>query len=333
MKLSKLTIERLAQMICGASGMSSQYEWEAFPYRSSSQLTRFFHDIDLDYAHDGSTRVYWVMEVLTELNGYNANDPRLPSDELVLVIEHLLDPLHFEEEGCNHAKAVADASGVLGRNDLRVSFIDNEVCIEHVPSGAKPKKARPETRPLNPAEKKKREQLLAFLVDASEDEFTEVVVVPLFQHLGYSRVKVKGHREKSSEFGKDLWMKLALPSEHILYFGAQVKIGRVHAAASEPTQNIANILSQLKMLFEHPVFDPVTNSKHLVDHAYLISSGEITEQARHLISEDLSRSMKRQILFMDQDDILRIWSLSSLDLPDRKQNEPFSSGDSGDIPF
>ncbi len=333
MKLSRLTIARLAQMICGAHGMGGGFVWDAFPYRSSWYLTRFFRDIDLDYTHDGSTRVGWVEEVLTELNTQNAGDPRLPSDELVLVIEHLLDPLHFEEEGCNHATAVEKASRVLGRSDLRVSFADNQVCIEHVPSGAKPKKGRPETRPLSPAEKKRREQLLAFLADASEEEFTEIVIVPLFQYLGYSRVKVKGHREKTMEFGKDLWMKFALPSEHILYFGAQVKIGRVHAAASEPTQNVANILGQLKMLFEHPVFDSVTNSKHLVDHAYLISSGEITEQARHLISEDLSRSMKRQILFMDQDDIVRMWSLSSLDLPVCKKNEPLSSGDSGDIPF
>lgn len=315
MRLSKLTIERLAEMICGASGFTGGYEWGGFPYRSSSRLTQFFHAIDLEYSHDRSTRACWVQEVLSELNGHNASDPRLPSDTLVRVIEHLLDPIHFQDNG-NHSKAVGEVSRVLARDELRVSFIDGQAAIEHVPSGVKAARLRPQTRPLSPAERKRKGELLVYLESATEDEFTEHVVVPLFQHLGYSRVKLKGHHEKTHEFGKDLWMKFALPSDHILYFGAQVKVERIHAStAGEPGRNIASVLLQLKMLFEHPVFDAVTNSKHLVDHAYLISSGSITEQARHLISEDLSRSMKRQVLFMDQDDIVRLWSLSSLALP------------------
>lgn len=55
------TKERLADMICGD-------DTEVFPiYRSSMYLTEFFQDIKLDYTHDGSTRKWWVLEVLQKL--------------------------------------------------------------------------------------------------------------------------------------------------------------------------------------------------------------------------------------------------------------------------
>jgi len=330
MQLSNLTLTRIAELICGADGMGGQFEWKAFPYRSSYFLTRFFHDIDLDYKHDGGTRVVWVEETLKDINRQYSSDPRLPSDAMVSVLTHLIDPLHFEKEGCDHTVALDDLNRVLGREALGISFVDQQSCLSHKPTGVKAG-PKPQTRPLSPAEQQRRDDLLSYLTDANEDEFTEHVVVPLFQFLGFSRVTMKGHRDKSLEYGKDLWMKFVIPTDHVLYFGAQVKIGRIHAAAREPTENISSILSQLKMVFGYPVFDPATNSKHLVDHAYLISSGHITEQARQLISDDLSNSMKRQILFIDQADILRMWAMSSLPLPVEEESLLFSSED--EIPF
>jgi hypothetical protein len=55
-------ITRLAEMICGDA------PFDFFPYRSSSSLTRFFVDLDMEYVHDGSTRRHWVNDVLKELN-------------------------------------------------------------------------------------------------------------------------------------------------------------------------------------------------------------------------------------------------------------------------
>ena len=51
----------LAEMICGEATNS-------FPYRSSYYLTKFFNDLGFNYAHDGSTRRFWVKDVLLELN-------------------------------------------------------------------------------------------------------------------------------------------------------------------------------------------------------------------------------------------------------------------------
>ena len=38
-----------------------------FPYRSSSYITQFFEECDLDFVHDGSTRWHWTSERLEEL--------------------------------------------------------------------------------------------------------------------------------------------------------------------------------------------------------------------------------------------------------------------------
>ena len=88
-KLKTSTIDRLALMICGDSPYTN------FPYRSSSYLTAFFRGIDLDYRHDGSTRKWWVIGVLEELNEKPSLESGFPSTELKIVIEYLLDPTHF----------------------------------------------------------------------------------------------------------------------------------------------------------------------------------------------------------------------------------------------
>lgn len=50
----------LALFICGDEG-------NHFPYRSSYYLTQFFKDLGYNYVHDGSTRRYWVRDVLLQM--------------------------------------------------------------------------------------------------------------------------------------------------------------------------------------------------------------------------------------------------------------------------
>jgi hypothetical protein len=56
MEFKKRTLKQLGDLICG----NFPYDESFFPYRSSSYLTEFFEDFETDFAHDGSTRVYWV---------------------------------------------------------------------------------------------------------------------------------------------------------------------------------------------------------------------------------------------------------------------------------
>ncbi len=70
MKIGAAGIMKFAEMICGDDPFRS------FPYRSSSYLTRFFVDLDLDYVHDGSTRRVWVNDASTQ--GQVSHFPRRP---------------------------------------------------------------------------------------------------------------------------------------------------------------------------------------------------------------------------------------------------------------
>lgn len=91
----------------------------------------------------------------------------------------------------------------------------------------------------------RRELLIAFLDRASEDQLIEDVLLPLFRQLGFHRVTAAGHRDKALEYGKDIWMRYTLPTQHVLYFGLQAKRDKLDAAGMRKgdTANVAEILN------------------------------------------------------------------------------------------
>jgi hypothetical protein len=315
MRLSRATVSQLAEMICGAHGTSNSYGWENFPYRSSSYLTEFFTLCDLPYKHDGSTRKAWVETVLTELNEKPARNAGLPSDELIRVITFLLDLSHFERAKLNHQLALVSANKVFSREGLQVNFVNGQCVLENLKTHSTSFQSETGRLPTR-EEITRKEKFSQFLDNANEDKFTEKLLVPLFKLLGFDRVNVTGHKDKQLEFGKDVWMVYKLPTGHKLFVGVQVKIGRIHSSGSALDKNIGGILSQLLMMLMYPVFDSETNSKHLIDNIYLVSSGEITKQARTLLSEFLDNGMRRSILFLDRDEILNLCVNWGLPLPD-----------------
>lgn len=116
MKLKLSTIDKLSQMICGDAPYESY-----FPYRSSSYLTMFFRGIDQNYAHDGSTRKWWVAGVLEELNEGPSIDPDLPPEGIKRAIEYLLDPVHYaNRDPTDHQTAVDAINKVLESEGLYV---------------------------------------------------------------------------------------------------------------------------------------------------------------------------------------------------------------------
>ena len=69
----------------------------------------------------------------------------------------------------------------------------------------------------------------SYLEQASEDELIEEVLLPLFRQLGFHRITAAGHKDKALEYGKDIWMKYTLPTQHTSYFGIQAKKGKLDA--------------------------------------------------------------------------------------------------------
>lgn len=120
---------KIAEMICG------NLPFDFFRYRSSSHLTRFFIDLDLDYAHDGSTRNVWVSEVLTELNAKQPIAVGMPSREMVKVIEYLLHPDQFLfDQKLDRQKAIESVKACLKSSNLTVAELANglvRVCPLH----------------------------------------------------------------------------------------------------------------------------------------------------------------------------------------------------------
>lgn len=315
MNLSRRTISALAEMICGAPGGGGGFHWKNFPYRSSSYLSQFFSNCDLDYVHDGSTRAWWVETVLTELNQAPSSQPTFPSDALLRVMQELLDPVEFDDDETREA-ALGDVNRALGRDNLQAYFDGAGRCyLRSLESGNSSAGIRPIRRALTEEELERRAELERVMNSASEDEFTTEVLVPLFRQLGFIRIAVAGHEDRSLEYGKDVWMKYQLPTDNFLYFGLQVKKGKLDSKAGSMTKNIATVLDQVRMALKDPIWDPETNRRYLVDHMFIISAGDITKAVKRLMAEQLDAEQRRTIMFLDRAQILDLWLRVQLPVP------------------
>ena len=158
----------------------------------------------------------------------------------------------------------------------------------------------------------------------------------MFRQLGFHRVTAAGHKDKALEYGKDVWMKYTLPTLHVLYFGIQAKKGKLDAAGvgKDGSSNIAEILNQVTMMLGHEVFDPEVSRRVLVDHAFIVAGGEITKAARNWLGNKLDANKRSQVMFMDREDILNLFTVTNLPLPKGALPATSSSDEfDDDIPF
>jgi hypothetical protein len=172
-------------------------------------------------------------------------------------------------------------------------------------------------RPFSVTENKRRSELSDYLNKSSEDEIITEILLPLFRQLGFHRVTSTGHYDKALEYGKDIWMKYTLPTQHVLYFGIQAKKGKLDSSgvSKSGNANIAEIHNQVLMMLGHEIFDPEFGKRVLVDHAFIVAGGEITKAARNWLGGKLDATKRSQILFMDRDDILNLYIATNLPLP------------------
>lgn len=297
MKLRDYVLEQLAAMMIG--------DHPAFPYKSSYYITRFCDRSGLPFSHDGSTRKHWMADRLKELNQTEGPSPDLPSTAILRMIFELFDADDFDRGEKSRETALTELNKVLSKQGLEAYFDAHGGCyVKNTGAGVASPTFSPQPRPLSADELLQRQRVADFLESASEDEFTEKLLVPLFQRLGFHRVNATGHKEKTLEFGKDLWMKFQLPTGHWLYFGAQIKRGKLDASGSSGDANTATVLNQVRMAIDHPIFDPDIGRKVLVDHVFVISAGQITRAARSWLVENLDQAQRRTIIFMDRDEFL-----------------------------
>ena len=317
MKWRKRTLDELAAMISGGAGNSSVGE-AFFQYRSSSYLTRFFQDADTEFVHRGETRIWWVADVLEKILAEPHRDPHTPPDAMCRVIQILMDPADAVGEDSERRGALERLNNSLQREGFEAFYAPDRKCyLRHTGSGTVASAATSPHRPFSKEEVHRRELLSAYLDKVSEDGLINEVLLPLFRQLGFHRITAAGHKDKALEYGKDIWMRYTLPTQHFLYFGLQVKRDKLDAAgvSKGDSANVAEILNQLTMMLGHEVFDPETNRRVLVDHAFIVAGGEITKAARNWLGGKLDQSKRSQIIFMDRDDILNLFVVTSLPMP------------------
>jgi hypothetical protein len=331
MDFKQRTLMQLADLICGNFDQAKSF----FRYRSSSLLTEFFQDCDTNYTHDGSTRNYWVAATLKEILAEPHPNAQTPPESFSRVIRTLMDQGDALNEAADRPAALALLAASLTREGFEPFYADDKQCyLRHVATNTIAAAHPNPHRPFSAAEQKRRAELKAYLDGASEDQLIEEVLLPLFRQMGFHRITAAGHKDKALEYGKDVWMKFTLPTQHVLYFGIQAKKGKLDASGvtKGDQANVAEILNQLHMMLGHEIFDSDIGKRVLVDHAFIVAGGEITKQARNWIGGKLDATKRSQIMFMDREDILNLYVVTNLPLPDGAQPEAKTAFDD-DIPF
>lgn len=314
MKWKNRNLRELAHLICGDAAPDGV---TYFRYRTSSYLTEFFEDCDLDFVHDGSTRWSWVADCLTQVLAQPQISPTIPPDAFIRIIRALLDPTDAQAGDPTRDKALTKLNATLVREGWEAFYDEQKIgCLRHLATNTVALIANPH-RPLTSMELVRKEQLIAYLNRCSEDQLIEDVLLPLFRQLGFHRITAVGHKDKALEYGKDVWMKYTLPTLHVIYFGIQAKKGKLDSSgvSKAGSANIAEIYNQVHMMLGHEIFDSELNRRVLVDHAFIIAGGEITKQARNWIGNKLDAAKRSQIMFMDREDILNLYTVTNLALP------------------
>jgi hypothetical protein len=309
MKFKPRNLRALGHMVVG--------DFDYFHYRSSQYITQFFEECDLEFAHDGSTRWAWAADRLSELLEDPQPSPfQLPA-RFVTVLRTLMDPREAKDGDLDRSKALATLNEPLVREGYEAYYDEQRTLqIRHVGSQTVSTAINPH-RPLTPTEIERKRQLDVYLDGCSEDRLIDEILLPLFRQLGFYRLTAAGHADKALEYGKDVWMRFVLPTQHVLYFGVQAKKGKLDSAGTTKgsNANIAEIYHQALMMLGHEIFDPETSKRALVDHAFIVAGGVITKQARNWLGGKLDASKRSQIMFMDRDDILNLYITHNIPLP------------------
>ena len=244
--------------------------------------------------------------------------PNTPPDTFARVIRTLMDQGDSINEGPERPGALALLNTALAREGFEAFYAPDRQCyLRHIATNTVATPLPNPHRPFSASELKRRERLLAYIEAISEDNLIQEVLLPLFRQLGFHRVTAAGHKDKALEYGKDIWMKHTLPTQHILYFGIQVKKGKIDAAgvSKDGNANVAEILNQATMMLGHEIFDPETSRRVLVDHAFIVAGGEITKAGRNWLGNKLDATKRSQVMFIDRDDILKLFVVANLPLP------------------
>ncbi len=107
MKFKPRNLRAIAEMIIGDN--------DKFLYRSSSYITQFFEECDLNYVHDGTTRWAWTVDRLFELLEMPSASANALSETFVKVLHVLMHKSDALDDDPDRSIALTELNIPLGR--------------------------------------------------------------------------------------------------------------------------------------------------------------------------------------------------------------------------
>jgi hypothetical protein len=149
MKFKSRSLRALAEIIIGDN--------DKFHYRSSSYITQFFGECDLDFVHDGSTRWAWTAERLAELLSEPQEAPNTLPPRFVHVLRVLMQKADAADNDPERVSALAELNKPLSREGFEAFYgDDNLLYVRHIGTQTLSIAISPH-RPFTPDEMRKRE--------------------------------------------------------------------------------------------------------------------------------------------------------------------------------
>lgn len=132
--MDESTLEKIAEFICGDD------QTFAPVYRTGSELTRFFERAGFKAIHDGSTRKWWALNVLTELN----------KEQVITVIKRLASPREYGGDLDKVKQAQHSLNQILFIEGLKVEYSGANPIVSSFEPDFNIDKVEDELKPLPP---------------------------------------------------------------------------------------------------------------------------------------------------------------------------------------
>lgn len=145
----------------------------------------------------------------------------------------------------------------------------------------------------------------AYLKNASEEQFSRFIVMPILQAMGYENVEYKG-KVSESDFGTDFYVaRFKSPGDITHYVGIQIKACKMtNGDTSKPGSELNKLIAETKTAFGQPHMIN-TGEKVLISELLIMNSAEVTPSAKYKLFEDVNIRDKK-IKFWAKDGILSL---------------------------
>jgi hypothetical protein len=140
---------------------------------------------------------------------------------------------------------------------------------------------------------------LQFLQSFSEEEFSELVLIPLLEAMGYREIR---YTHGPRELGKDIVFTRSDPIEGDITLAAVVKMVKMTGSVSSRSST-REIYHQVAQALRAPLTDPMTGAELKIVRAYIVTPFEASIESVESIKGELSRG-ENQVGILDGPRIL-----------------------------